>query len=208
MSELTQTQKNKLLAAAEIVEHGDVAVLKKLLEFQDFIEEKQKELEETINSARETTEEVRKETDEFLRNFTGVDKKELTNSVNEAVELEIAKTLSSMKKDVEKAIKSIGEKTKLDLDSLTKGLYLELNKVKNLPVKSINYEEIYAKIKEVESKIVPAEEIKAEEVRDSLETLEGDERLKVEAIEGTHRITVSATKPNNPQLHDLWLDIG
>lgn len=49
--ELTQEQKNKLLAAAEIVENGDLAVLKKILEFSDSVEGIEKAVEEAVASA-------------------------------------------------------------------------------------------------------------------------------------------------------------
>lgn len=51
MPELTQEQKNKLLVAAEIVENGDLAVLKKILEFSDSVEGIEKAVAEAVAGA-------------------------------------------------------------------------------------------------------------------------------------------------------------
>lgn len=60
--ELTPTQQRKLLSAAKLVESGDMAVLEKILEFEDFIEQKEEKIkgyqaivEEGINEWKETT---------------------------------------------------------------------------------------------------------------------------------------------------------
>ena len=129
---------------------------------------------------------VVKETKEFLEKQAIENKKDLNSFVNRATEQEvtkIAEALDVLEKKAEKVTKSINEKTKLDLDSITKNLYLELSKLRSLIPKEANFTEVYGKIKEVEGKIpkVP-DEIGAEKVRDKLESLEGEERLKIKSI--------------------------
>src|SRR3990167_715819 len=54
----------------------------------------------------------------------------------------------------------------------------------------------------------PALQLTPQQIRDKLETLSGKARLVVEAVEGTHRITISEARPENPQTNDLWIDIS
>ena len=91
--------------------------------------------------------------------------------------------LDEAKSDLEKKINKLSQDTLADKVFLTKNLEAKLEEVKDL-IPSISYTEIYGKIKEVEDKIVPSEEIKTEELRDKLEILEGDERLAIDAIRG------------------------
>src|SRR3990167_10111687 len=154
---------------------------------------------------------VVKETKEFIEKQATDNKKELNSFVNRLTEQEvqkIAEALDNLEKKAEKAYKSISDKTKSDLDSLTKNLYLELIKLKNLIPKEVDFSEVNRKIDEIEKKVPNIKEIEIQKIRDELENLEGDERLKVEAIEGTHRITVSTTKPTNPQVNDIWIDVS
>ena len=130
---------------------------------------------------------VVKEAKEFLEKQAIDNKKDLNNFVNRLTEQEvqkIAEALDNLEKKAEKVVKSIKEKTALDLDSITRNLYQELKKLEDSIPEKADFAEIYDKIKEVESKVVPLEEIKAEEVRDKLENLEGDERLDKKAIKG------------------------
>ena len=109
---------------------------------------------------------VVRETKDFLENQAIENKQDLNNLVNRLTEQEvikIAEALDVLEKKAEKVVKSINEKTKLDLDLITKNLYLELSKLRNLIPKEADFTEVYDKIKEVESKIVPFE-LKAEEV--------------------------------------------
>src|SRR3990167_7722461 len=83
-------------------------------------------------------------------------KTELNNFVNRVTEQEIekiAEALDNLQKKAEKVIKDLKEKTQTDLDAITKGLYVELSKLKALIPKEADFTEIYGKIKEVESKI-------------------------------------------------------
>ena len=128
---------------------------------------------------------VVKEAKEFLEKQAIENKKDLNSFVNRLAEQEVIKiseAIDNLKDKAEKVIKSINEKTKLDLDLITKNLYLELTKLRSLIPKKADFSEVYDKIKEVESKIVPVKDIEPAEVRDKLESLEKEERLKINAI--------------------------
>src|SRR3990167_3341136 len=130
---------------------------------------------------------VVKEAKEFLEKQAIDNKKDLNNLVNRLTEQEVQKigeALDNLEKKAEKVIKSIKEKTALDLDSITRNLYKELKKLEDSIPEKADFTEIYGKIKEVESKIVPVEEIKAEGIRDKIESLRGDERIDKSAIKG------------------------
>ncbi len=47
--ELTPAQKRKLIASAELVDKGNIAVYEKILEFQDFVDEKEQKIEDLSN---------------------------------------------------------------------------------------------------------------------------------------------------------------
>ena len=49
-------------------------------------------------------------------------------------------------------------------------------------------------------------ELSPQEVRDSLELLQKDERLDVSAIKGAGLIHVSTTPPKDPELNQLWIN--
>lgn len=51
--EITPAQKRKLVAAAELVDKGNVAVYEKILEFQDFVDEKEQKIEELTTKVAE-----------------------------------------------------------------------------------------------------------------------------------------------------------
>ena len=131
-----------------------------------------------------------REAKEHLESQAIENKKELNNLVNRLTEQEVQKigeALDNLEKKAEKVIKSINEKTQIDLDLITKNLYLELKKLEDSIPQKADFTEIYGKIKEVESKIVPFI-LKAEEVRDSLETLKENERLDISAIKGVEKL--------------------
>src|SRR3990167_8242712 len=78
---------------------------------------------------------VVKEAKEFLEKQAIDNKKDLNNFVNRLTEQEvqkIAEALDNLEKKAEKVVKSIKEKTALDLDSITRNLYQELKKLENL----------------------------------------------------------------------------
>lgn len=164
-------------------------------------EETIKELEKSLrikrNLEKETpsTEEVAdliatiiqvvKEAKEHLEKQARENKMEMDDSFHEAIS-----NLEDMGREME--VKMMDMHSKMDkkmsdeMDDLVKKVYSEIRKVeKSIP--TLNFEPIYGKIKEVESKIVPFE-LKAEDVRDSLEILRDNERLDKSAIKGIEAI--------------------
>src|SRR3990167_6428327 len=145
------------------------------------LEEIVKILDKDVPSTSEVAElvatiiQVVKETKEFLEKQAIDNKKELNSFVNRVTEQEvqkIAEALDVLEKKAEKVIKSINEKTKLDLDLITKNLYLELAKLRNLIPKEADFTEVYDKIKEVESKIPTLpDEIIGEKIVDKINEL-------------------------------------
>ena len=125
--------------------------------------------------------EVVRQAKEFLEKQARENKLELNSQVNRSFE-EAVRRLDEFGRELEKKNNGSIKDIRAELDSLTKNLYLELKKVKDL-IPEVNYEEIYAKIKEVEDKIVPFK-LSAEEVRDKLEFLKDDDRLDKSAIKG------------------------
>jgi len=142
-----------------------------------------KEVAELVATIIQVVQETRK----HLEKQALENKRDLNNLVNHLTEQEVEKiseALDNLEKKAEKAIKSVNEKTKLDLDTITIGFQVELSKLKDSIPEKADFTEIYDKIKGVERKIVPPKEIEAMEIRDKIESLEGDERLDRKSIKG------------------------
>lgn len=87
--ELTDKQKRKLLSAAEVVDKGDMAVLEKILELQDFVESKESQIDESVESAKEEIENLKKIVDKKIAEvkdgndyvLTPKDKKDIASQI-------------------------------------------------------------------------------------------------------------------------------
>src|SRR3990167_27138 len=127
---------------------------------------------------------VVKEAKDFLEKQAIDNKKDLNNLVNRLTEQEVIKiseALDVLKRKANEAIKNINEKTKLDLDNITKNLYLELSKLRNLIPKEADFTEIYGKIKEVENKIPTLpDEIIGEKIVDKINELPVEPEFQIE----------------------------
>src|SRR3990167_7548352 len=126
---------------------------------------------------------VVKEAKEFLEKQAVENKSELNDSFNHAI-YNLESIEGKVKKEMMDMHSRMDKKMSDEMNNLTKSLYVELKKLEDSISKAADFTEIYGKIKEVESRIVPVKEIKAEQVRDKLETLEGDERLDRRSIKG------------------------
>lgn len=91
-----------------------------------------------------------------------------------------------------------------DMDKLVVQVYKEVKRIEQLIPTLPDLTPLEAKIKEVESKIPTLEKMTAKKVRDKLETLKGDERLDVEAINNLPKFTVSRDAPESPMVGDIW----
>lgn len=156
MSNLTDKEKNKLLAAANLIENGDMAVLQKIIEFSDEIEGNTEKLEQTVAQVEETV-----------------------NSLIEKVESKIA-TIENGKDYV------LTDEDKVQIASsitvpIVEKIIERTEVVKEQPI--IN-ERITNEIKEVA--VLNEDELPqyGTKFRDGLELLKEDDRLDVSAIKG------------------------
>lgn len=181
MAEITQKEKNRLLAAASIVEDGDLAVLKKILEFTDYLEENDVKLTEFFNKIKE-------EIDAFKETIGG-GVEEKTNSY--AQKMEECQALMDSCQEMMSEIKASEGQDKIELQkaitTLASDFALKLAEVKALiPQLPPEFDPsgIMQTIKEVEAKIPTLpEELTSEQVRDKLEAIEKEEeKLSMDAI--------------------------
>ncbi len=145
---------------------------------------------------------VVKEAKEFLEKQAVENKQELNHFVNRAVNDAIEKlneNLSFIEEKANEVIKTVKSDTKQDIDVLSKGIYLELKKLRDSIPSPTDISGVLKRLKEIEGK-----KITPEEARDGLETLQGEERLIDRAVQNVPRMTVSSTAPLNPEIGDLW----
>jgi hypothetical protein len=161
MSNLTDKEKNKLLAAATIVEKGDMAVLQKLLEFEDSIENSNQRIDESVGKAEETVKTLETKVDSLIE--------EVVSKVNERVD----------------AIRDGSDYVLTDSDKLEIAQSIKVPVVEKIIERTevikeqpIVNEKVINKIKEVALNETPLQ------LRDKLESLTGDVRLKRNAISG------------------------
>lgn len=121
--ELTTAQKNKILAAAEIVQDGDMAVLKNILEFKDILEDWQAKME-ALKAEVEASDlvELKNSFDELSSNFEGF-KTEMSD-----MEVRMANMASEGDKRHAKEMKAMMDK----MDSMHKSMKQSIENVKNL----------------------------------------------------------------------------
>lgn len=175
--ELGDKQKRKLMAAAEVVEKGDFAVLEKILEFQDFLEDLKEEIDEKL--AQKDT-----EIEEHKENVYA----EMSSKMGEMLA-----EISVIKQDVEKMVKNdhmeaMHAKMMADYDTKLQGFKSDLESIRaSIPEipESFDPTDIQNRIVEVENKIpkIP-DELTAYQVRDKLESIDNEsEKLRIEAIQ-------------------------
>ena len=153
-------------------------------------EEIAKILERDVPSTQEVADlvaqiiEVVRQAKEFLEKQAIDNKKDLNSFVNRLTEQEVIKiseALDNLEKKAEKVVKSIKEKTALDLDSITRNLYKELKKLEDSIPKEADFTEIYGKIKEVENKIPTLpDEIIGEKIVDKINELPVEPEFQIE----------------------------
>src|SRR3990167_6554202 len=152
-------------------------------------EEIAKILERDVPSTQEVADlvaqiiEVVRQAKEFLEKQAIDNKKDLNSFVNRLTEQEVIKiseALDNLEKKAEKVVKSIKEKTALDLDSITRNLYKELKKLEDSIPQKADFTEVYGKIKEVESKIVPVKEVSGEKIVDKINELPIEPEFQIE----------------------------
>lgn len=163
---ISEKQLRKLNTAAKMVEKGDFAVIEKILEYEDFLEDFLDKTKDLV-SLTEKLEEVK----QYCVSNIGT----LDNNVKDVYNTLVDK-IDALTNKIKDTI------SKTDLDKLSASFD---KKIENIPNVSDIKKTIANKIKELEQKI---SEIKINvtpiEVRDKLETLKDDERLDKSAIKG------------------------
>lgn len=170
MTELTSQQQKKLLAAADIVEHGDMAVLTKIMEFQDFLEKYQEDKEQMDNCLAKVEE---------LKTLCSDSDNEIVSQMNNA--------LTSLETTLKSQITALQSNSTENISSLRETFNKQIADIKaSIPLMpDLSY---YAdRLSEIEQKIPIIKETILDnpiQLRDKLETLLGDERLDRTAIKG------------------------
>lgn len=164
MPNLTPQQKNKILAAADIVEHGDLAVLKKILEFQDLIEG----FDEKFNSNKE---EIKSLFDEKTTELKSVIDETLDKS-----NTDVSSDIESLYEEIEKVSSDLEEfnskesVSKEDLDTVSKQLSVKINALKKLIPTLPSFSSYESRLLDLESNI-PSTDTLIDQVLEKIPTL-------------------------------------
>lgn len=173
MTEITPQQKRKLLAAAEIVDHGDMAVISKILEFQDFLESYENDKEQMDTILTKVTE--LKTTCEACV----ASDNDMVARVNNA----LSALETSLKAQLITSQGTSSEQLQVFRESVSRQFEQLRTAIPTMPDLSYYTErliEIEQKIPEIKETILDT----PLQMRDKLETLAGDERLDKSAIKG------------------------
>lgn len=178
--ELSQKELNKLKAAADIVQNGDMAVIQKLIEFIDLIEDMSESRTLEVKDMEEMTAQFEKIKSDCEYCMTTMDSS--MSAYKEEVALKLNETQALLEK-----VTAIENGNKGQIDSLDKRLTNEINAVRASIPTAQDMTVFNDELKRIEASIpeIP-EQIKEtpEELRDKLESLTGDERLDKSAIKG------------------------
>ena len=96
-------------------------------------------------------------------------------------------------------------KMTVDNNSIRKQLLSEVNSLRDLIPQLPDLSKLENRMEEI-AKSIPKipDELTPTQIRDSLETLQKEDRLDVRAVNGAPKITVSSTPPRDAQIGDLW----
>lgn len=172
--ELGDKEKRKLMAAAELVDRGDMAVLQKILEFQDILEDFKEEIDEKL-AQKDTKIEEHKE------NIYS----EMSSKMGEMLA-----EISVIKGEVEKMVKNdhmeaVHAKIMADFDTKLKGFKSDLDSIRaSIPEmpESFDPTDVLNRISEVESKIPKIEELGGDKIIEKINSSE--EQIDKERIKG------------------------
>jgi DNA anti-recombination protein RmuC len=114
------------------------------------------------------------------------------------------RTLETRMVSLAKELPKAKDKIDKDFNKVVIQIFKEVKRIESL-IPTVDLEPLQDRISEVERKIpkIPSE-ITAKQTRDKLETLKGESRLDVSAVNSAAKMTVSRTAPSNPQIGDLW----
>lgn len=183
--QISQEKLRKLKASAQIIEKGDFAVLEKILEFEDFLEDFQEktkeEKDQTILELSSKLNEMKEYCETCVTNLDG----KLSTSIED-----VLSKVNNLNADIQNQIDSnkalLSEQSKKDIKTIKDDITLLRDTIANLPelpdlsIYDKKIEDVKALIPEIkeQAKETP------EEIRDKLETLKDDNRLDKSAIKG------------------------
>lgn len=203
---ISQKELNKVRAATAIIENGDMAVIEKLIEFIDLIEDMSESRTLEVKDMEEMTaqfEKIKSDCEDYMANMGervyGDVKSKCEDSMNDIAESTVKDTVESSIKDIRQEITTLLSKTesklseidkvyKGQIDSLDKRFTNEITAVKASIPTPQDMTAYNAELKRIKASIpkIPAipPSDKPEQLRDKLETLKDDERLDKSAIRG------------------------
>jgi hypothetical protein len=183
MNGALEQKKNRLLAAADIVQKGEFAWLEKLYDFLD-----------EMDNFREQWEAMKAELGETLPTELQTKFDTLSTEIEtkkgemDTILADCQECVKNAEKVGKEEMKTMSQTLLGRMDEFRTSLLGQINEVKGLipeMPESFDPTDILNRVNEIEAKIpqIP-DELKAEQIRDKLETLEGEARLKIEAIDG------------------------
>ena len=174
------------------------------------LEEIIKVLDKDVPSTEEVTElvsiviSVVAETKETLEKQAKENKQELRSLTNQTIEDALTR-LDKLSVDFQKKVESNTtqylkketDKTKSEIDSLAREMFVELSKIKSL-IKEPDFSGVNKKFEAFESKLAEIANKPDSPAQDISNLIVGD---------GVAKISVSRSAPSNPQQGDLWVEI-
>lgn len=145
---ISDAQKKKLLAAAQIIDKGDFAVLEKLLEFQDLIEPLLVRVnKKDFSIPRDAFDELKRMIESFRSDISN--HKDKTNSSIS----NISSSLETIKYELQTSLKKADKNHSEEITKLSQKIVSEINGIKSIIPSNPDFSTIHNRISEVESKI-------------------------------------------------------
>ena len=201
LQNLTDEQRRKILAAAEIVDGGDMAVLKKIIEFDDTVNEFGNKIDVTISEVKTKIDDTVNNAKQEIENI----KQEVATTLSEVEDGETPseEELIALIKPLIPKVENGKTPTKKELLSLIEPLIPVIENINQDDVVS----EVLGKIELPKYKETILDD--AGQIRDKLETLKEEDRLDASAIKNLPQFIEQSPIPNGGgwrnlfQLHDV-----
>lgn len=229
--ELSKKELNKLKAAADIVENGDMAVIQKLIEFIDLIEDMSESRTLEVKDMAEMVdkfEKIKTDCEDYMSNmservYSDVKSKceDSTKEIAESTVKDIRQEITALLSKTESKLSAMENIHKGQMDTLYNRLLNEIKIVKASipkPQDMSGYEEEIRQIKASIPTVPPPVEVTGEEIVQKINELRTDkDELKIDKshikgiaeLEAEIRILKSRQGGSNPSIagRDLFQDI-
>lgn len=193
MPKPTPEQQRKMLAVAKIIDDGEMAILKTILEFQDFVDEYNNKMTEAIEEFGELFEKYQNSKNEEVLNTVSEFKNnllEIEEDINDKFD-ELEKLANEDKEGLSVSISEAINNLESKISEVSAKVETVKNSIPELPP-TVDLSDIWEKLNSI---VIPDTNIVKTEIeqslpnfgqvyRDALEGLEGDERLDKSAIKG------------------------